>query len=222
MIIFFCFFGQVALGFVISLLVNSKYLFLNKVHRITIFLPVIISTVVVGFIWTIVYNNDFGIINAFLNSIGRPDLARSWLDNPKIVVGCLAIPLIWQYIGYNMVIFLAGLQGISTEVLEMAQIDGANSLQKAWYITLPLMKNTFYVIIMLCIAGNMKIFDHVYIMTDGGPGSSSTVLALYAYKMSFKASRFGYADTVSTAILIISIALIGVLTLILRRKDKDA
>jgi raffinose/stachyose/melibiose transport system permease protein len=219
-IILICLVGQVGLGFIVSLLVNSKVLKFAKVHRVAIFLPVILSTVVVGFMWSIVYNNDFGIVNEFFRIIGRPDLARSWLDNPDIVIFCLAIPLIWQYIGYNMVIFLAGLQGIPTEVLEVAAIDGANAFQRARYITLPLMKNTFFVVIMLCISGNMKIFDHIYIMTNGGPGSSSMVLALYAYKMSFGASRFGYANTVSVSILVISLALIFVLKFLLRG-EKD-
>lgn len=219
-IIAICLVGQVGLGFIVALLVNSKVLKFSKVHRVAIFLPVILSTVVVGFMWSIVYNNDFGIINAFLEAIGRGDLARSWLDNPEHVVTYLAIPLIWQYIGYNMVIFLAGLQGIPTEVLEVASIDGANAFQRAIYITMPLMKNTFFVVIMLCISGNMKIFDHIYIMTNGGPGTSSMVLALYAYKMSFGSSRFGYANTVSVAILVISLGLIAVLKLILR-EDKN-
>lgn len=220
-IILICLVGQVGIGFIVSLLVNSKVLRFAKVHRVAIFLPVILSTVVVGFMWSIVYNNDFGIINEFLRVIGRGDLARSWLDNPDIVILCLAIPLIWQYIGYNMVIFLAGLQGIPTEVLEVASIDGASAFQRARYITLPLMKNTFFVVIMLCISGNMKIFDHIYIMTNGGPGSSSMVLALYAYKMSFGASRFGYANTVSVSILVISLALILILKLVLRGEKNE-
>ncbi len=220
-IILICLVGQVGLGFLVSLLVNSKVLKFAKVHRVAIFLPVILSTVVVGFMWSIVYNNDFGIVNAFLRAIGQGDLARSWLDNPKQVVFLLAIPLIWQYIGYNMVIFLSGLQGIPTEILESASIDGANAWQRARYVTMPLMKNTFFVVIMLCISGNMKIFDHIYIMTNGGPGSSSMVLALYAYKMSFGASRFGYANAVSVAILVVSLVLIAVLKLVLK-EEKDA
>lgn len=220
-IILICLVGQVGIGFIVSLLVNSKVLRFAKVHRVAIFLPVILSTVVVGFMWSIVYNNDFGVINEFLRVIGRGDLARSWLDNPDIVILCLAIPLIWQYIGYNMVIFLAGLQGIPTEILEVASIDGASAFQRARYITLPLMKNTFFVVIMLCISGNMKIFDHIYIMTNGGPGSSSMVLALYAYKMSFGASRFGYANTVSVSILVISLALILILKLVLRGEKNE-
>ena len=220
-IILICLVGQVGLGFIVSLLVNSKVLRFAKVHRVAIFLPVILSTVVVGFMWSIVYNNDFGIINAFLRAVGREELARSWLDNSEQVVFLLAVPLIWQYIGYNMVIFLAGLQGIAAEVLESAAIDGANALQRARYITMPLMKNTFFVVIMLCISGNMKIFDHIYIMTNGGPGSSSMVLALYAYKMSFGASRFGYANAVSVSILVISLILIAGLKLVLKEEKNE-
>lgn len=220
-IILFCLVGQVGIGFVISLLVNSKLLRFAKLHRIIIFLPVILSTVVVGFMWSIVYNKDFGILNAMLNFFGHSDMAKSWLDDSKNVILYLAIPLIWQYIGYNMVIFLAGMQGISTEVLESAAIDGANSFQRAIHITMPLMKNTFFVIIMLCISGNMKIFDHIYIMTNGGPGNSSMVLALYAYKMSFGASRFGYANTISVSILGISLTFILVLKFLMRGKNDE-
>lgn len=220
-IILYCLVGQVGIGFIVACLVNSKFLVGAKVHKTAIFMPVILSTVVIGFMWSIVYNNDFGIINEFLRMIGREDLARSWLDNTDIVMICLSLPLIWQYIGYNMVIFLAGLQGIPNEILEVAEIDGATTFQKARYIILPLMKNTFFVVIMLCISGNMKIFDHIYIMTNGGPGTSSSVLALYAYKMGFKSSNFGYSNTISVSILVVSIALILILKLVLRGKNDE-
>ena len=101
---------------------------------------------------------------------------------------CVTIPLIWQFIGYYMVIILSAIASIDTEIFESAQIDGANGIQTAWYITLPLIKNTMLVCITLCVAGNMKAFDNIYVMTKGGPGTASMVMAMYGYQVSFSSN----------------------------------
>jgi raffinose/stachyose/melibiose transport system permease protein len=207
-IVFYCLIGQVGIGFIVSLLVNSKYVIYARLHRIAIFLPVVLSTVVVGFMWLMVYNRDFGILNILLKSLGLEKFIQLWLDNSKIVILSLSIPLIWQFIGFSMIIFLSGLQGISPDVLQMAEIDGATSFEKVRYITLPLLRSTFNVVIMLCVAGNMKIFDHIYVMTGGGPGSASMVMALYSFKVSFTSVRYGYGCAISVATLVVSLLIV--------------
>ena len=111
----------------------------------------------------------------------------------------VSIPLIWQYIGYYMVILQSAIASIGTDVLESAEIDGANGVQKALYITLPLIKNTVLVCITLCIAGNMKAFDNIFVMTKGGPGTSSMVMAMYGYQISFNQSNMGYGSCISVS-----------------------
>ncbi len=125
------------------------------------------SAVVIGFIWTMLYDYNYGLINIFLKQIGKAEWIQPWLNNESLALTLVAIPLIWQYIGYYMIIILSALASIDPQVLEMAEIDGANGWKKAIHITLPLVKNTLIVCVTLCIAGTMKVFDHIYVMTGG-------------------------------------------------------
>ena len=174
-------------------------------HRTFGFFPSTISAVCIGLIWNMIYHNQYGIINWFLRTIGRPDLCKVWLNETKLVMLLVSIPLIWQY----MVIILSAIASIDTEIFESAQIDGANGLQTAWYITLPLIKNTMLVCITLCVAGNMKAFDNIYVMTKGGPGTASMVMAMYGYQISFSQSNMGYGSCISVAIFVLSLLVIG-------------
>ena len=120
----------------------------------------------------------------------------------------IAIPLIWQFIGYYMVIILSAISSIDQEIFEVSELDGANAFQRAIYIVLPLIKNTLLVCVTLCIAGNMKAFDHIYVMTSGGPGNSSMVMALYGYKVSFGQQNMGYGSAISIGIFVLSLIVI--------------
>ena len=160
-------------------------------------------------IWTMIYHSKYGILNWFLKLIGRKDLTQPWLQNPKLVMLLVTIPLIWQFIGYYMVILLSAISSIDSEIFESAALDGANGWQTAINITLPLIKNTMLVCVTLCIAGNMKAFDNIYTMTAGGPGTSSMVMAMYGYKISFEQSNMGYGACISVAIFVLSLAVIG-------------
>ena len=204
-----CIIGQVGIAFLLVLLVNAKATKLKGMHRTFGFFPSTIAAVCIGLIWNMIYHNKYGLINWFLKAIGRADLCQVWLNNPKIVMLCVTIPLIWQYIGYYMVIILSAIASIDTEIFESAQIDGANGLQTAWYITLPLIKNTMLVCITLCVAGNMKAFDNIYVMTKGGPGTASMVMAMYGYQISFSQSNMGYGSCISVAIFVLSLLVIG-------------
>ena len=157
-----CIIGQIGIAFVLVMMVNSKLVYCKTIHRTFGFFPSTISAVCIGLIWNMIYHNKYGILNWFLTAIGRKDLCQVWLNNTKIVMLLVTIPLIWQYIGYYMVIILSAIASISTDIFESAEIDGANGFQKAVYITLPLIKNTMLVCITLCIAGNMKAFDNIY------------------------------------------------------------
>ena len=204
-----CIIGQVGIAFVMVMLVNSKTARLNGIHRTFGFFPSTIAAVCIGLIWNMIYHYRYGLINWFLKAIGRGDLCQVWLNDSRHVMLYVTIPLIWQYIGYYMVIILSAIASIDTEIFESAEIDGANGFQKAVYITLPLIKNTMLVCITLCIAGNMKAFDNIYVMTSGGPGTSSMVMAMYGYTVSFEQSNMGYGSCISVAIFVLSLAVIG-------------
>ena len=204
-----CIIGQIGIAFVLVLMINSRLVKLKTMHRTFGFFPSTIAAVCIGLIWNMIYHNKYGLINSFLEAIGRRDLCQVWLNNTKLVMLLVTIPLIWQYIGYYMVILLSAISSISTEVLESAEIDGATGFQKAIYITLPLIKNTVLVCVTLCIAGNMKAFDNIYVMTAGGPGNASMVIAMYRYQVSFGQSNMGYGSCISVAIFVLSLIVIG-------------
>ena len=203
-----CIVGQLGLALILASILHTRLVKLKNLHRAAIFFPGILSMMVVGFIWTIMYNKDFGLINFLLRLLRLDFLILPWLDNPRHVLYFVSLPIVWQYIGYYTVIIMAGMSSIPKEVYEMTDIDGFNGWQKLVYITMPLLKNTLSVCLMLCISGNMQVFDHIYVMTLGGPGTSSTVLALYAYGKTFTQVRIAYGNTISIGILIISLALI--------------
>ena len=118
-----CIIGQVGIAFILVLMVNAKSTKLKGMHRTFGFFPSTIAAVCIGLIWNMIYHNKYGLINWFLKAIGRADLCQVWLNNPKIVMLCVTIPLIWQYIGYYMVIILSAIASIDTEIFESAQID---------------------------------------------------------------------------------------------------
>lgn len=204
-----CVIGQVGIAFVFVMMINSRLVKLKGIHRTFGFFPSTIAAVYIGLIWLMIYDYRRGILNWFLELIGKGDSAIVWLNEPKLVMFLVAIPLIWQFIGYYMVILFSSISSIDTEIYEVAEIDGANAIQRAIYIVLPLIKGTILVCITLCIAGNMKVFDHIYTMTEGGPGTSSMVMALYGYNVSFKHSNLGYGSAISVGIFVTSLVVIG-------------
>jgi len=204
-----CIVGQVGIAFIMVLLINSRLTKLKGIHRTFGFFPSTISAVYIGLIWTMVYDNKRGIVNYVLKAVGRKDLTKVWLNEPTLVMMLVSIPLVWQYIGYYMVILLSAIAAVDAEIFEVAELDGANAVQRAIYIVLPLIKATLLVCITLCVSGNMKAFDHIYSMTEGGPGTASMVLAMYGYKVSFEQSNIGYGSAISVGIFVVSLIVIG-------------
>ena len=204
-----CLVGQIGIAFILVLLVNSKLAVTKSIHRTFGFFPSTISAVCLGMIWSMVYHNQYGILNWFLRTIGHPELCKVWLNDTANIMLYVSIPLIWQYIGYYMVILFSAIAGIDQQIFESAEIDGANAVQTALHITLPMIRSTMLVCLTLCIAGNMKAFDNIYTMTKGGPGTSSMVMAMYGYKISFEQFNMGYGSAISVGIFVLSLLVIG-------------
>lgn len=204
-----CLLGQIGIAFLLAFLLNGRHIRFKGFHRVMGYFPAVLSAVIVGFIWNLIYDYNYGLINSLLSLIGMGDKAQAWLNNDKLVLPLVAIPLVWQFIGYYMIILMSALASVDPQIFEMAEIDGAAGWKKAVYITLPLIKNTLIVCVTLCIAGNMKIFDLIYALTGGGPGYSSSVMAMYAYKTSFLSYKMGYGSAMSIVILIASLVLVA-------------
>lgn len=218
-----CLIGQIGIAFILAFLLNGRRIKFKGFHRTMSYFPAVLSAVIVGFIWNLIYDYNYGVINSFLTLIGQGDKAQAWLNNDKLVLPLVAIPLIWQFIGYYMIIIMSALSSVDPQIFEMAEIDGASGWKKAVYITLPLIKNTLIVCVTLCIAGNMKIFDLIYALTGGGPGYSSSVMAMYAYKTSFLSYKMGYGSAMSIVILVASLILVaGSRTILLKLTGGDS
>ena len=201
-----CVIGQIGLAFVFVMFISSRSARLRGLHRTVTFFPSVISAVTVGLIWKIVFDYRYGLLNFILGLFGKSDLPI-WLESDQIML-VVSIPLIWQYIGFYMLIMLSAISSIDKEIFEVAEIDGANALIRAVHITLPLIKNTVVVCLILCIAGNMKAYDHVLMMTKGGPGYASNLLSIYAYNTYFDYKNPGYASAISIGILVLSLSII--------------
>ena len=203
-----CIIGQIGLAFVFVLFANSKLAVGKAIHRTFGFFPSTISAVCIGLIWSIIFHSKYGLLNWFVvNVLGGTK--QTWLGDANNVMLYVSIPLIWQYIGYYMVILFSAIAGIDQQIFESAEIDGANGFKQAIYITLPMIRPTMLVCLTLCIAGNMKAFDSIWTMTAGGPGYSSYVMALYGYTVSFQQSNLGYGSAISIGIFVLSLAVIG-------------
>lgn len=171
------------------------------------YLPSIIAPVVIGLLWQIIYNQQYGLLNQILKALGLEHLIQPWLDDPKIALFSVCIPVIWQFVGYYLVIMMGAVATIPKDVLEVAEIDGASGFQRTIYITIPMIWNTLKICLMMCIAGSLKAFDHIMVMTGGGPGRATTVVSLYNYETSFTQMKLGYANAMAVVILVISMAI---------------
>lgn len=220
-LVILCVIGQVGVAFVFVMIISTRFVKLKGIHRTFGFFPSTVSAVAVGFIWTMIYDNRRGILNWFLEVIGQGDKTQVWLNNPDLVMTLVAIPLIWQYIGYYMVILLSATSAIDREILESAELDGASAFQRAIYVVMPMIKSTIVVCIVLCVSGNMKAFDNIYVMTAGGPGTSSMVMAMYGYSVSFQQQNMGYGSAISVGIFVLGLLVIGLMQVLQKAATRE-
>lgn len=166
------------------------------------FIPVLISTVVIGQLWMKIYNPQYGLLNTVLRSMGLDKLAGNWLGDTKKVIFAVIVPVLWQYIGYHMLLMYASVRSISEEIFEAARIDGANGIQTALHITIPLMKPILKVCVTFAVVGSLKNFDLVYVMTDGGPAGASQLPSTLMVETIFSRNMYGYGSSMAIFIIL--------------------
>ena len=186
-------------AFVFAVLLNASWLRMRGFFRAALFLPVVTPMVVVAIVFGLLYEMDQGLLNYAIakGNAAVPFLGLKpvpWLVSETWSKPSIAILLVWRWTGYNMVLMLAGLQGISKEYYESARIDGAGALGRMRYITLPLMRPVFVFCSIMSLIGTVYMFDEMFVMTQGGPGRSSTNFGLYLFNTSFDDFKFGYAS----------------------------
>jgi multiple sugar transport system permease protein len=209
----------VPLGTVISLLlavlINQS---LRGIYffRTAYYLPVVTSFVAVSFIWLWIYEPQFGVLNQLLRAVGLP--TATWLRDPNTAMLSIAILSIWKNAGYNMIIFLAGLQGIPTYLYEAAEIDGADATQRFWHITVPMLSPTTFFVFVVYFIGALQMFTQSWIMTQGGPLDSTLTVVYLIYQNGFEFLKMGSAAAMSV-VLFVFIALVTYLNTRIIRYD---
>lgn len=209
--------GKIALSLVLALLINQG-LRGRGFYRTALFMPVVMSFVVVGILWTWLLDTQFGLVNSLLRGLGLGALAMDWLGDTKTALGSLIGVDVWKWYGFHMVIFLAGLQSIPAHLYEAARIDGASRWRQFTSITLPLLQPVMLVNVTTSLMGAFNAFDIPYVMTEGGPANSTIVMALHVYVRGFKFYRFGYAAAMSY-VLILLVTIIAAVQIKLMARD---
>ena len=171
------------------------------IFRTLVFIPVITSMVAVSLVWSMLYEDNSGLLNILLGYLGLGPV--HWLTDTNMAMISIAIMSVWKGLGYNMTIFLAGLQGVPGELYEAATIDGANSVQKFFKITVPMIGPTTYFVTLMALIGSLQVFDQVNIMTGGGPVDATKTVAFYLYQYGFQFYKMGYACAAAYVLFIL-------------------
>lgn len=206
--------AAVILALLLAVLFNRQIRGIG-IFRTFVFIPVITSMVAVSLIWSMLYEDNGGLLNMLLSAVGIPPV--HWLTDTNMAMISIAIMSIWKGLGYNMTIFLAGLQGVPGELYEAATIDGANSVQKFFRITVPMIGPTTYFVTLMTLIGALQVFDQVFIMTSGGPVNATKTVAMYLYQFGFQFYKMGYACA-AAYVLFILVFIVSVIQNISSRK----
>ena len=199
--------GSTALALALALFINREFRGI-KLIRLFFMLPGVASLVAIAMVWRWLYNDQFGLFNTGLRAVGLSPIG--WLTSEQWVLPAIVLMLLWSGMGFDAIIYLAALRNIPRHLYEAADLDGANSWQKFWKITFPLLTPIHFYNLIIGLIGSFQVFDVIYVMTEGGPGFSSRVFAYHLFLQAFRRFRMGYASAMAWFLFLI----IFVLTLI--------
>ena len=167
------------------------------------FMPVLISTVVIGQLWLKIYNPSYGILNIFLRSVGLESWTRIWLGTKETALGAVLVPTLWQYVGYHMLLLYAGVKSVPPELREAAMLDGASDGQVNRFIVLPYIKPIIRISVIFAVTGSLKSFDLIYVLTNGGPLHATEVPSTLMINMLFLRNRYGMGSTIAVMLIVL-------------------
>lgn len=181
----------------------------GAIFRMIFFLPVIISLTITGMLWSMILEPNFGMLNEMLRNLGLKEWTQLWLADRQLVIPSIIVVSLWQSLGFYLVIFFAALQSVPEDLYEAASIDGANAIDRFLHVTIPMLRGTIIVVVVLNTINGIKVFDQVWVMTAGGPNHASETLGTYLYRTAFGAMgssnpQLGYATAIAILILIMS------------------
>ncbi|GAA5091848.1 sugar ABC transporter permease [Microbacterium yannicii] len=199
---------QNAIGLALALglnsVVKSRY-----VLRVVFFAPVVLTPLVAGYVWSYLLSPN-GAVNEALRAIGLGGLAQDWLGDPRFALGSIIVAIVWQFSGYSMVIFLAGLQAIPDEIMEASIIDGAGPWRRFWSVILPLLNGAVVINVMLSLIGGLKQFDQVVAMTGGGPGTATETISTLIFKNAFALGEYPFSVALAVVMTVLIAGLAAV------------
>ncbi len=190
--------------------------------RSVYFIPVIVSTVVIGQLWMKIYNPQYGVLNSLLKSVGLESWVGEWLGNTDTALTAAFVPLIWQYIGYHMLLMYAAIKSIPQDIMEAARIDGASPVKASLAITIPLIKPILEVSVVFAVIGSLKTFDLIYVLTGGGPMHATEVPSTLMFNTIFHGNKYGYGSAIAIFIIAECLALTVVIQKIFRAKGETS
>ena len=183
------------------------------------FIPVLISPVVIGQLWLKIYNPSYGILNVILKAVGLENWTKIWLGDVKTALWASFVPILWQYVGYHMLLMYAGIKSVPTEYREAAMIDGATEGQVNRYIVLPYIKPILKISTIFAVTGSLKSFDLIYVLTNGGPLHATEVPSTLMINMLFLRNRYGMGSTIAFLLIILCFAFALIIGFIFRNKE---
>ena len=183
------------------------------------FMPVLISTVVIGQLWLKIYNPDYGILNVFLRHIGLENLTHIWLGEKGTALGAVFVPVLWQYVGYHMLLLYAGVKSVPPELREAAMLDGATDGQINRYVVLPYIKPILRISVIFAVTGSLKSFDLIYVLTNGGPMHKTEVPSTLMISMLFLRNRYGMGSTIAVMLILLCFGFALLIGAVFREED---
>ena len=202
---FLTIFPQMFLGFILAYILTSG-IPLQNAFRVIFFMPAIVSPVVLGIIWQRIYAPFGGLLADLAWETGARFLMQPYLSDPKIAIFSTIFVNVWQWTGFSMLMYVAGLQGLPGEVLSAAQVDGAGTLQRIRYIIIPMLRHVHLTLILLGVIGTLQTFALVYMLTEGGPNHATQMLPTYIFLKAFPLQSMGYASAVAVVLLVIALS----------------
>jgi multiple sugar transport system permease protein len=206
------------LGLGLALLLN-KQIRGRGVFRASLLIPMMLPAVVVGVIWRLMLNPNFGAINGTLKQLGINTAGLTWTASPKLAMLSVIAVDVWQWTPFVFLVLLAGLQAIPEEPYEAALIDGSSRWQTFWHVTLPLLKPSILIVLLLRTMDLLRVFDQIFILTEGGPGFATETISLYIYRTAFRFFDFGYAAAMSFVLLALTNVISGIYIKFLQAKE---
>lgn len=210
-------FVQLPIAFLIAR-VLAKGVKGEGIFRSLYFMPVIISTVVIGQMWRKIYNPQFGLLNKLLEIVGLDSLTQQWLGNTETALIAVFIPLIWQFVGYHMLLFYAAIKSVPKDILDAAKIDGANFWTETFHIIIPIVSYIIEICVILAIIGSLKTFDLIYVLTGGGPLHSTEVPSTMMFNSIFHRMSYGYGSSMAVFIVIECLIITVVIKAIFKKR----